>query len=153
MSPLSSLNVPDSVHFKDRDGRFIAVSHSKLRRNGLKHENEILGKTDFDFFSEKDTRRAKEDEDEVMRTGISMVDNPEHVKWSDGRETWSLINKMPLHDDNGAIIGTFGLTKDVTASKQMEIALEKSRRELIDDRASPAWQKLRLAFSITSAMS
>jgi PAS domain S-box-containing protein len=125
-------NVPDFVHFKDREGRFIAVSQSKLRRNGLKHEDEIVGKTDFDFFSEKDARKAKEDEDEVMRTGVPMVDKLEHVKWADGRETWSLINKMPLHDDEGAIIGTFGITKDVTASKQMEAALEKSRRELID---------------------
>ena len=125
-------NVPDFVHFKDREGRFIAVSQSKLRRNGLKHEDEIIGKTDFDFFSEKDARKAKDDEDEVMRTGLPMVDKLEHVKWADGRETWSLINKMPLHDDEGAIIGTFGITKDVTASKQMEAALEKSRRELID---------------------
>jgi PAS domain S-box-containing protein len=125
-------NVPDFVHFKDREGRFIAVSQSKLRRNGLKHEDEIIGKTDFDFFSEKAARKAKEDEDEVMRTGVPMVDKLEHVKWADGRETWSLINKMPLRDEEGAIIGTFGITKDVTASKQMEAALEKSRRELID---------------------
>jgi PAS domain S-box-containing protein len=125
-------HVPDFVHFKDREGRFIAVSQSKIRRNGLKHEDEILGKTDFDFFSEKDARRAKEDEDEVMRTGVPMVEKLERVNWADGRETWSLINKMPLQDDQGTIIGTFGITKDVTASKQMEVALEKSRRELID---------------------
>ncbi len=125
-------HVPDFVHFKDREGRFIAVSQSKLKRNGLKHEDEIVGKTDFDFFSEKDARRAKHDEDEVMRTGVPMVDKLEHVRWADGRETWALINKMPLHNDQGEIIGTFGLTKDVTASKQMEADLEKSRRELLE---------------------
>jgi len=125
-------NVPDFVHFKDREGRFIAVSASKVRRNGLRHESEILGRTDFDFFSEKDARKAKEDEEEVMRSGSPMVDKLEHVKWTDGRETWALINKMPLRDETGAIIGTFGITKDVTESKKMEIALEKSRRELID---------------------
>jgi len=125
-------HVPDFVHFKDRDGRFIAVSQSKIRRNGLKHQDEIIGKTDFDFFSEKDARRAKHDEDEVMRTGVAMVDKLEHVSWADGRETWALINKMPLHNEEGEIIGTFGITKDVTASKQMEAALEKSQRELLD---------------------
>lgn len=125
-------HVPDFVHFKDREGRFIAVSQSKLRRNGLAHQNEILGKSDFDFFTEKDALRAKNDEDEVMRTGVSMVDKLEHIQWADGRETWSLINKMPLYDAQGVVIGTFGLTKDVTASKVMEKALEKTRRELID---------------------
>ena len=125
-------NVPDFVHFKDREGRFIAVSDSKLRRNGLAHQNEIIGKTDFDFFSGPNALKSKADEDEVMRTGQPMVSKLEHVKWADGRETWSLINKMPLRDEQGAIIGTFGITKDVTESRLMEIALEKSRRELID---------------------
>ncbi len=125
-------NISDFVYFKDREGRFIAVSQSKILRNGLKHEDEIIGKTDFDFFSEKDARKAKEDEDEVMRTGIPLVDKFEHMIWTDGRETYSLINKMPLRDSDGTIIGTFGLTKDVTVSKQMESALEKTRRELND---------------------
>ncbi len=125
-------NVPDFVHFKDREGRFIAVSKSKILRNGLKHQDEIIGKTDFDFFSEKNARQASADEIEVMRTGVPMVGKLEHVHWADGRETWSLINKLPLRDENGEIIGTFGLTKDITESKQMEMALEKSRKELID---------------------
>jgi C4-dicarboxylate-specific signal transduction histidine kinase len=61
-----------------------------------------------------------------------MVSKLQYVKWADGRETWSLINKMPLRDEHGAIIGTFGVTRDVTESRLMEIALEKSRRELVD---------------------
>ena len=125
-------NVPDFVHFKDRDGRFIAVSKSQLRGSGLKHGDEIVGKTDFDFFSTQNAQRAKDDEDEIIRTGVPLVDKLEHVHWSDGRETWSLINKMPLCDEQGVIIGTFGITKDVTESKKTERALEQARKELLD---------------------
>ena len=124
-------NVPDFVHFKDRDGRFIAVSTSKLKRNGLNDPSEIVGKTDFDFFSAKNAQRAKDDEDEIMRSGVPMIGKLEHVKWADGRETWSIINKLPLRDEHGAIIGTFGITKDVTASKQMERDLEKAHKDLL----------------------
>ena len=125
-------NVPDFVHFKDCEGRFIAVSASKLRRNGLMHAGEIIGKTDFDFFAAKNAQRAKDDEDEVIRTGQPIVDKLEHVHWADGRETWSLVNKLPLRNDQGEIIGTFGLTKDVTEAKRMERALEQARKDLLD---------------------
>jgi PAS domain S-box-containing protein len=125
-------NVPDFVHFKDREGRFIAVSASKLRRNGLRHASEIIGKTDFDFFAAKNAQRAKDDEDEVIRTGRPILDKLEHIHWADGRETWSLVNKLPLRNEHGEIIGTFGLTKDVTESKRMEQALEQARKDLLD---------------------
>lgn len=125
-------HIPDFVYFKDRESRFIAVSRSKLHRNGLKDAREIVGKTDFDFFSAEAALRTKTDEAEVMRTGVPIEDRLEHVKWGDGRETWSLSNKMPLRDGQGAIIGTFGITRDITASKAMEAALEHSRRELTD---------------------
>ena len=125
-------NIPDFVHFKDRDGRFIAVSKSKLVRNGLKHRDEIIGKTDFDFFAESNARRAKADEDEVMRTGVPTLNKLEHVRWADGRETWSLVNKLPLRDEDGAIIGTFGITQDITAQKRIEQDLERTQTNLVD---------------------
>ena len=125
-------HTPDSFHFKDRDGRFLAVSRSRLKRNGVQTEDEILGRTDFDFICASDARRAKADEDEILRTGNPLLDKLEHVTWTDGRETWSLINKMPLRDELGQIIGTFGTTRDVTAFKRMELAFEQTRRDLLD---------------------
>ena len=125
-------NVPDFVYFKDREGRFIAVSQSKIIRNGLRHRAEIIGKTDFDFFTAKNASKTKADEDEVMRTGVPMIGREEKVTWADGRETWSLVSKLPLRDHDGTIIGTFGLTRDITEVKQTQGALEKAQRELVD---------------------
>ncbi len=125
-------NVPDFVYFKDRDGRFIAVSQSKIIRNGLRQRDEIIGKTDFDFFTAKNASRTKADEDEVMRTGVPMIGREEKVVWADGRETWSLVSKLPLRDRDGTIIGTFGLTRDITEVKRTQGALEKAQRELVD---------------------
>ncbi len=124
-------NVPDVVFFKDRECRFVAVSESTARKHGLK-VSEMLGRTDFDFFAEAHARPAYDDEQAIMRTGTPILAKQEHEVWSDGRETWALTNKLPLRDEAGAIVGTFGLCQDITEAKRVEAALEKAQQDLLD---------------------
>lgn len=124
--------VPDFVYFKDRDSRFLALSASHARYFGCASSDEVIGKTDFDFFAETHARPAFEDEQRIIRTGEGIVGKLEKETWPDGHVTWVLTSKVPLRDREGSIIGTFGISKDVTASKQMELALEKARRDLMD---------------------
>ncbi len=124
-------NVPDVVFFKDRDCRFVAVSESTARKHGLRVA-EMLGRTDFDFFAEAHARSAYNDEQELMRTGTPILGKQEFEIWSDGRETWALTNKLPLRDEAGTIVGTFGLCQDITESKRVEAALEKAQQDLVD---------------------
>lgn len=125
-------NVPDAVYFKDRDSRFLATSASMAHMFGGKCPGDVIGKTDFDFFKEAHARPAFEDEQAIIKTGQPLIGKLEKETWPDGRITWALTSKMPLRGERGEIIGTFGISKDVTESKQMEFALEKSRRELMD---------------------
>ncbi len=124
-------NVPDHVYFKDSESRFIAVSRSKARRHHLTPE-EMLGKRDIDLFDAAHAERARADEVSIMRTGTSVIEKLEHLTWPDGHQTWAVSSKMPLRDERGDVIGTFGLTHDVTAAKQLEIDLEKAHRALVD---------------------
>src|SRR5437868_3480129 len=66
-------NVPDSVYFKDRQCRFIAASKSKAQRHGLSRVEDMTGKNDSDFFAEIHVRRARAEEEEIMRTGQPMI--------------------------------------------------------------------------------
>ncbi len=125
-------NVPDLVYFKDRAGHFIAVSQSKALRHGLADRNALVGKSDFDFFSPERARAAHADEAAIMRTGIPMVGKVEKLTWADGHETYARTTKLPLHDEFGEVIGTFGISQDVTEAKRTEDALETARRELVD---------------------
>ncbi|HEX3729232.1 MAG TPA: PAS domain-containing protein, partial [Opitutaceae bacterium] len=125
-------NIPDNVYFKDRESRFIAASSSFLRYFGLSRAEDLVGKTDFDFFSASHARPALEDEQRIMRTGESIVGKVEKEVWPDGRVTWAMTSKLPLRDEEGAIIGTFGLSKDVTDAKKTEEALEKAHKDLVD---------------------
>lgn len=123
--------VPDHVYFKDRESRFLAVSRSLAAHLG-KAPRDVIGKTDFDFFTEDYAWPAYDDEQHIMRTGGAILDKLERQTWSDGSITFVLTSKMPLRNAAGAIVGTFGISKDVTQAKATEATLEKTRRELID---------------------
>ena len=94
--------------------------------------SELLGKTDFDLFSESHARPAFNDEQEIVRTGQPIIGKLEKEEWPDGRTSWVLTSKMPLRNEQGEIIGTFGISKDITAAKETEIALERAQRALVD---------------------
>ncbi len=124
-------NIPDHVYFKDLQSRFLAVSKTKAKRANLQPED-FLGKTDFDFFAENHARAAFEDEQEIIRSGKPILEKLEKETWPDGRVTWVLSSKMPLRDAEGKVIGTFGISKDVTESMRMEKALETANSQLME---------------------
>jgi PAS domain S-box-containing protein len=121
---------PDAIYFKDCDGRFIKCGRAIARHLGMESAAEAVGKTDFDFFTEEHARPAFDCEQEIIRSGNPVIGLVEKETWPDGRETWVLTSKMPLRDKAGNIIGTFGITKDVTKLKATELALAKEKELL-----------------------
>jgi PAS domain S-box-containing protein len=119
-------NLPDRIYFKDAQSRFLRNSQAHLNRFGLQHPSEAVGKSDFDFFSGEHAREAYEDEQQLMRTGRSLT-KEERETWPDGSVTWALSTKMPLRDEKGQIIGTFGISHDITDRKRAEEALRHAK--------------------------
>lgn len=113
--------VPDSIFFKDKESRFIKVNQSTLSKFKLSNPKQLLGKTDHDFFTSEHADAAKADEIEVIQNQKSIVDKLEKETWPNGKTTWSSTTKIPLKDDNNNIIGTFGISRDVTSIKRIEI--------------------------------
>lgn len=112
--------LPDKIYFKDLKSQFIKVSKSTLRFFGLEQQEELIGKSDFDFFDDEHARPAYEDEQRIIRTDTPAIGIVEKETLSDGRVTWAETSKMPLKTESGEIIGTFGITRDITQSKLME---------------------------------
>ncbi len=119
-------NTPDYIYFKDKESRFIRTSNAHANAFNLDNPEEVVGKTDFDFFDEEHARAAFEDEQEVIRTGKAISIEEKEV-WPNLTETWVLTTKMPLRDQNGEIIGTFGISKDITEKKIAELELEREK--------------------------
>jgi PAS domain S-box-containing protein len=123
-------NVPDSIYFKEREGRIIRANAAHARRRGLSDPGKEVGKTDFDFFPEELARRKYTQEQEIIRTGIPVINVEEENIWPDGRVDWQLTTKMPLRNEHGEIIGIFGISRDITDHKQAEQELERYRERL-----------------------
>ncbi len=121
-------NLPESIYFKDRKSRFIRFSKSMLKLFKLNKPEELLGKTDFDMFDEEHARPAYEDEQEIIRTGQAIIDKVEKEVLPDGRINYVNTTKMPLLDKDGNIIGTFGISKNVTNFINMENELKEKNK-------------------------
>jgi len=120
-------NIPDNIYFKDTQSRFTKVGKALGRKFGLANAEEAVGKADFDFFTPEHAKAAYEDEQFIILTGQPIIGRMEKETWPDGRMTWGLTTKMPFRDKDGNIIGTFGVTKDITQLKETEQELAKAR--------------------------
>ena len=121
-------NLPDVIYFKDRESRFTRINKAHAKGFGLSDPAQAIGKTDFDFFAEEHARQAFADEQEIIRTGQPILAKEEKEAWPDGRETWVSTTKMPLRDANGNILGTFGVSRDVTERKSLEGQLRQTAK-------------------------
>jgi len=123
-------NAPDYIYFKDRESRFIRLSKAHAQSFGLSDPAQAVGKTDFDFFTEEHARPAYEDEQRIIQTGQPMMDMEEKETRPDRPDAWVSTTKMPLRDQDGNIIGTFGLSRDVSDRKRAELDLKRRALQL-----------------------
>ena len=120
-------HIPDMIYFKDRQSKFVRYSRAFCKFLRLDDTQALTGKTDFDFFKEDHARVAYDDEQTIIRTEKPIIGKLEKETHNDGRVTWALTTKMPWRDRAGNIIGTFGISKDVTALKESEENLAHER--------------------------
>jgi signal transduction histidine kinase len=92
----------------------------------------LLGKTDFDLYTEEHARPAFEDEQEIIRTGAPMANKMEKSTRPNGRVGWHVTTKAPWRAHDGRIIGTFGISKDATFIKEAEEKLEQTHKQLME---------------------
>jgi PAS domain S-box-containing protein len=136
-------NISDYIYFKDLDSRFLRINAAHARAFGLRDPAEAIGKTDFDFFTDVHAHEAFMDEQEIIRTGRPIIGLVEEETRADGRVSWVSTTKMPLHDDRGQIIGTFGISRDVTAQKLAEDSLRRSerlQRDILSNMSDWVWE-------------
>jgi PAS domain S-box-containing protein len=90
---------------------------------GFSNPDDLIGKTDFDVFTKEHAQQAYDDEQRILTTALPEIGIEEKETWPDAHITWVSSTKMPLRNKKGDIIGTFGVSRDITKNKVMEKAL------------------------------
>jgi PAS domain S-box-containing protein len=123
-------NCPDAIYFKDAASRFMHFSKSFRQFLKVERPEDLKGKSDFDFFTKEHSQPAFDDEQQIICTGQPLIGKLEKETHSDGRVTWAMTSKMPWRDKAGQIIGTFGISTDVTLLKKAEDELAAAHVKL-----------------------
>lgn len=121
-------NIPDMAWLKDLDSRYIAVNDQFLRVCGLEQED-VIGKTDADIWDASYAEMYRRDDLEVITSGKRKT-LEELQKDRNGREYWVETTKTPIRNEQGDVIGTTGIARDISERKTAEIERERFIAEL-----------------------
>lgn len=146
-------NTPDFIYFKDRESKFVRVNRAKAKKVGATDPAQLAGQTDFDHYPKDEAQRRYDDEQRIIAIGQPMIAYEESATGPDGAVTWLSSTKVPWRDVQGKIIGTFGISRDITERKRAQEELNRYF-ELSPDlfciadlegrfiRVSPAWTRV-----------
>jgi PAS domain S-box-containing protein len=119
-------NLPDTIFVKDSKSRFLVANQTLARwQVGVESPEDLVGKSDYDFFSKDLADLYYKDDQTVIHSGEALLNRVEPSSDSDGNQTWLSTSKIPLRDNRGQVIGLVGIARDITAQKQAEIERER----------------------------
>jgi len=113
------------IYFKDVQSRFLRASAGCARRH-RRTQAEMVGLTDHDLFVREHADRARKDEWRIITTGKPMLSREERETWVDREDSWVSSSKFPLRDRDGTVIGTFGISRDITPRVRAEQEKERA---------------------------
>jgi diguanylate cyclase (GGDEF)-like protein/PAS domain S-box-containing protein len=131
------------IYFKDLQSRFIYLSKGWAAIHG-QDPRDLLGLTDFDVFTPEHAASAFADEQRIIATGVAMVNKEEKETWPNRPDTWVASTKLPLRDTDGRIIGTFGISRDITRLVLAEQAATRNAAALSQTHAELSQVEARL---------
>jgi len=120
-------NVPDYIYVKNMRHEFLLANQALASRMGAKSAENLLGKTDSDFYPEELARTYAQGEDEVMRSGRAVINREELTPDAAGNPVWLLTTEMPLRDAAGNIIGLVGVGRDISERKAYLAELQEAK--------------------------
>ena len=121
--------LPSIFYIKDTTLNYVAASEEFLNNLSLKKNYDVIGKNDYDFFSQKEAKFNHEMDKRVLMIGKSILNKEEYIPGS--RKTkWGIASKIPIFDSDGKIEGVLGHFTDITERKAAEELLQANQIEL-----------------------
>ena len=120
-------SVPDYIYVKDARSRFVLANRGLAELLGRGSPDELLGKSDFDFFPKELAESYYKDEQSIMRDGHPIFNQEEASQDAEGHDKWTSTSKVPLRDKHGSVAGIMGIGRDITGRKRADRDMEKAR--------------------------
>ena len=121
--------LPDYIYVKDTQSRFLANNQAHLHKLGVNTQEEVLGKTDFDFFPEDLASKFYADEQKCIQSGVPIIDREVCSYNPHLGEQWVSITKVPWKNARGETGGIIGISRDITEKHKAQ----REREKLIAD--------------------
>lgn len=123
-------NIPVNVYYKDMESRFVLANSSTAKKMGVDTVEDLLGKTDHDFFGPAHANLARKNELEIIESCQPQINVIQRETWQDKEDTWAETSKLPWLDHKGNVQGTFGITNDITDLVRTQKLLTQAAEEL-----------------------
>lgn len=137
-------NIPDTVYFKDVESRFVRINQAQARFLKVDNPRDVIGKTDLDFQNSKLAQEFMAEEKQIIETGQAILNRIEFNPTDDGKPRWLSATKVPVKDSSGLVIGTIGISRDVTEQKESQEKLQKiflQQAAILNNIPDMAWLK------------
>ena len=121
-------SIPDYVYAKNTRHEFLAASTALAQRMGATSGDELVGKSDFDFYPKEVAEKYAKDEDDLMRSGQAVIDREESTVDADGNTVWHLTSEVPFRDATGAVVGLVGIGHNISERRAAQAALMEAKQ-------------------------
>ena len=139
-------SIPDYIYFKDISGKIIKINRAFSRALGLNNPEEAVGKSDKDFFGVKHFQRTQKEEKQILKTKKPLIGATRKEPWPNKDIQWVSVTKMPLYGPDREVIGTYGVSRDITKQKQSE---EELRRK--EERFRQLFEQVQVGMAIINS--
>ena len=130
--PIILENIPQHVFWKDTNGKFMGCNRNFAKALGFSNPQEIIGKTDFDVTDQEKAERFLRIDKKVIEENHPIYHMKECYKDASGKKLWLNVNKVPLHDEHGNVIGVLGTLEDVTEQVELENKLRHNTEKYVE---------------------
>lgn len=116
-------NTGDFIYFKDRDSRILFCSQTMAKITRHANWRDMIGKHDLEIFPIDTARIYYEEELPIFNEGKPLLNKEDPYFDEFGQKGWVSTSKWPVKDATGAVVGLFGISRDITERKQNEAKL------------------------------
>ena len=137
-------SLPDLIYVKDRDSNFLVANDALAKLTGLESPDEMIGKSDFDFFPRELAQEYFDDEQEFLDSGqTSITLEQPRLNTVTGEKGWILTSKMVFRNGRDEVAGLIGIGRDITELKRTQeeltelVSVNQSQREVLEELSTP----------------